>query len=240
MVSLWVSFMPHTGKPSGACQQCKQRHTKVGQTFTTSSFTFSQCTFPDLLQCDEAKPACGYCVRAKRVCSGYSQGLDLVLRDQNEVAKAGVGRRQRASGRKSIQNPPGGPGSQPSTVVVVPQSLSESEESHALCFFVSTYVLYDRDTQADRGFVELLPLMFNNMKVRSPLSLCLAAASYVLFRERGLQNPTRKNLASSNYSKGLKATRMALQDPIESVSDETLMAVCLLGLYEVNNIPSGA
>ena len=35
------------------------------------------------------------------------------------------------------------------------------------------------------------------------------------------------------YGKALLATRLALQDPIERSTDETLMAVCLLGFYEV-------
>ena len=35
------------------------------------------------------------------------------------------------------------------------------------------------------------------------------------------------------YGKALTATRAALVDPISSLSDETLMAVCLLGMYDV-------
>ena len=37
------------------------------------------------------------------------------------------------------------------------------------------------------------------------------------------------------YGKAVAATRLALQDPEESSSDENLMAVLLLGVYEVGN-----
>lgn len=201
--------MPHTGKPSGACQPCKQRHVK----------------------CDEARPACGKCVKAKRVCFGYSEGLDLVLRNQNEAAKAGVDRRVHKNKSRS-QTPENRLEPHPSTILVVPHPLYEPEETNALCFFVSTFVLFQRDTQADRGFVELLPFLFNSLRVESPLSLCLAAASKVLFGKWERKSPGAERHAFSSYAKALKATRVALQDPVESMADETLMAVCLLGFYE--------
>lgn len=42
-------------------------------------------------------------------------------------------------------------------------------------------------------------------------------------------------LALPHYGKALEATRMAVQDPVKSMADETLMAVCLLGFYEVRS-----
>lgn len=174
-------------------------------------------------------------MKAKRVCSGYSEGLDLVLRRQNEAAKAGVDRRvQRNKSRSRTPELPREP--QRSTALVVPHPLYEPEETNALCFFVSTFVLYGRDTQADRGFLELLPFLFNNLRVESPLSLCLAAASNFLFNKWERKIPRAERYAFSSYTKALKATRRALQDSVESVADETLMAVCLLGFYEVRPI----
>ena len=171
-------------------------------------------------------------MKAKRVCSGYSEGLDLVLRQQNEAAKAGVDRRVHKNKSRS-QTPDDALEPRSSTALVVPHTLYEPEETNALCFFVSTYVLYQRDTQADRGFLELLPFLFNNLRPESPLSLCLAAASSLLFGIRNRRNPGAERYAFSSYTKAVKATGAALQDPVESVADETLMAVCLLGFYEV-------
>ena len=171
-------------------------------------------------------------MKANRVCSGYSEGLDLVLRQQNEAAKAGVDRRIHKNKSRS-QTPDDVSEPRSSTALVVPHTLHEPEETKALCFFVSTYVLYQRDTQADRGFLELLPFMFNSLRPESPLSLCLAAASSLLFGIRNHRNSAAECYAFSSYSKAVKTTRAALQDPVESVADETLMAVCLLGFYEV-------
>lgn len=186
-------------------------------------------------QCDEARPACGKCVKANRICSGYSEGLDLVLRHQNTAAKSGVDRRVHKNKNRS-QTPENPLEPQPSTALVVPHPLYESEETNALCFFVSTFVLYGRDTQADRGFIELLPLLFNRLRVGSPLSLCLAAVSNILFGMWERKRHGAERYALPSYAKALETTRVALQDPVESVSDETLMAVCLLGFYEVRPI----
>ena len=173
-------------------------------------------------------------MKAKRVCHGYSEGLDLVLRQQNAAAKAGVDRRVQRN-RSRPQTPENLLKHEHSTddLIVVPHPLYEPEETNALYFFVSTFVLYGRDTQADRGFIELLPFLFNDLRPESPLSLCLTAASNILFGkwERKIHEAERH--AFPSYAKALKVTRAALQDPVQSMSDETLMAVCLLGFYEV-------
>lgn len=174
-------------------------------------------------------------MKAKRVCSGCSEGLDLVLRDQNKTAKAGVDRRVHKNKSRS-QTPDSLLEPQPSSALVVSHPLYEPEETNALCYFISTFVVYGRDSQADRGFLELLPFLFNNLRVESPLSLCLAAASNFLFSKWERKNPGAVRYSFCSYTKALEATRVALQDPVESVADETLMAVCLLGFYEVRQI----
>ena len=118
-------------------------------------------------QCDEARPACGKCVKPKRVCSGYTDGFDLVSRDQNQTAKSQVERRQKKTREAQVSEAQPRQWS-PSSTAISP-SLAEAEETHALSFFVSTFVLYPRDTSADRGFLELLPLLFDNLKQNSPL-----------------------------------------------------------------------
>ncbi|KAA6412238.1 MAG: hypothetical protein FRX48_04390 [Lasallia pustulata] len=203
--------MPHTGKPSGACQNCKRRHVK----------------------CDEARPACAKCVKANVVCPGYVEGLDLLLRSQNEAAKSQVERRQRALIKKRSQGPPHSQSPESSSLVSLSSSLPEPVENRELCFFLSSFVLYPRDPQTDRGFVELLPLLIGNVRPNSPLSLSLAAVSRCHFHawELGMRDVETPQVRVA-YGKALLATRLALQDPVECSTDETLMAVCLLGFYE--------
>lgn len=107
------------------------------------------------------------------------------------------------------------------------------KDSQALCFFVSSWVLFPRDPQTDRGVTEILPLFFADLRPGTPLSLSLAAISNFLFGawEHGVRHETRQ--MQSAYGEALSATRLALQDPNECYSDETLMAVLLLGFYEV-------
>lgn len=122
-----------------------------------------------------------------------------------------------------------------STVVVLPSSLAEPVENRELCFFLSSYVFYPRNPQADRGFLELLPLLFANLRPSSPLSYALAAVSRCQFVawELGVRDVETPQVRLA-YGKALAATRLALQDPLECSTDETLMAVCLLGFYEVS------
>ncbi|KAL8806579.1 MAG: hypothetical protein Q9182_001226 [Xanthomendoza sp. 2 TL-2023] len=224
--------MPHTGKPSGACQTCKQRHVK----------------------CDETRPACLKCIKAKRVCPGFSEGLDLVLRDQNQVAKASAERRLKAHAKKRTCTPSSGSGSSGSSSseasgefaapsaspttsledeLTVYSSLAESRDSYAHAFFVSAYVLGPRDSRTDHGFLELLPLLFNRLPFDSVLSSSLAVLSHCYFGawHRPIRNAETLTVRQS-YSKALRGLRGALKDPRHCVSDEVLMSVCLLNFYE--------
>ena len=75
--------------------------------------------------------------------------------------------------------------------------------------------------------------MYSSAKLDSPLALCVAAISSAIsakfvLKLRDIEMPKVRQ----KYTKALTATRQALEDPVESLTDETLMAVCLLGFYE--------
>ncbi|KAL1844112.1 hypothetical protein VTJ49DRAFT_4964 [Mycothermus thermophilus] len=57
--------MVYCGKPSKGCQMCRQRRIK----------------------CDETKPVCNQCIKARRQCPGYRDEFDLILRNENQAAK---------------------------------------------------------------------------------------------------------------------------------------------------------
>ena len=114
-----------------------------------------------------------------------------------------------------------------------PSYLAPAEDDYQLCLFMSTWVSFPHDAQGDRGFLELLPSMYSFAKLDSPLTLCVSAISGALsakfilkMKDVEMPNVRRK------YAKALSATRRALQDPVESVTDQTLMATCLLGYYD--------
>ena len=194
-------------------------------------------------QCDEARPACGRCVKAKRVCTGYAEGLDLVLRNQNGSAKAQVDRRLKLYGKSESSNQSASPERRiayRSQYPIDASFLAESEETHARAFFVSSFALYRRDTQADRGFIELIPLLCGNLRDGSPLDLALTTASHTIYSKWERRHKDAETRSIPGYGRALQATRKALGDPNENMSDETLMAVCLLGFYEVGYHSGGS
>ncbi|KAL9591325.1 MAG: hypothetical protein Q9179_007837, partial [Wetmoreana sp. 5 TL-2023] len=163
----------------------------------------------------------------------YAEGLDLVLRDQNQVAKAGAERRQKARGKNRTQSPDSSSGTASPQPLTVYTPLAESQDSYAHTFFVSAYVLAPRDSRTDHGFIELLPFFFDKLKSSLVLSLSLSVVAHCYFRA---WQPAIRNIdhliVQKKYAKALKALQLALQDPRHCASDETLMAVCLLSFYE--------
>ena len=70
--------MPNTGKPSGGCHAC--RRMKV--------------------RCDETRPGCQRCARARRVCPGYRSPTDGRFRSMNEQAQQPGESSSRSSSRR--------------------------------------------------------------------------------------------------------------------------------------------
>lgn len=126
------------------------------------------------------------------------------------------------------------PKSRIASAVIIPRHLSETEDSRSMHFFFSSWVCYARDPLADRGILELLPAMLPNSKVNSPLSHCVAAISLCMFTKWEYRLPDAETpKVRGLYTKALAATSSELQDPADCLSEETLMAVCLLGFYEL-------
>ncbi|KAL8829248.1 MAG: hypothetical protein Q9191_002122 [Dirinaria sp. TL-2023a] len=116
----------------------------------------------------------------------------------------------------------------------IPRFLVEAEESRALTFFVSSWVHFPHDPLTDHGITEILPHFFGDLKSSTTLYLALTAASRLLFGAWELRVRDVETLqVQMAYGKALAATRLAVEDPVESLKDETLMAVLLLALYEV-------
>lgn len=61
--SLIPTIMVNTGHPSRACKLCRERRIK----------------------CDETKPTCLKCAKAKRVCPGYRDSFEINLRDETRT-----------------------------------------------------------------------------------------------------------------------------------------------------------
>ena len=199
-----------------------------------------------MLQCDESRPSCTQCVKSKRTCPGYAQALDLVLRDQTRITQDKIeGKKaQRSktdppteSSHKSPKTfraprPPNCAAKVLPSPLLLPELSPSSREDVAVSMFFSQIISVPRHPETIRGFLEcLLPLYTATLdgsllhQAVASVSLAILGGSPVHLQER--------LLARRNFGKALKATHRAINDPQESVKDETLMAVLLLGLYEV-------
>lgn len=207
-------------------------------------------------QCDEAVPACSQCINTKRQCPGYVPRFDLVLRDQTKAVrrKAQRKKQQQDEGPK-LPSPPQSasseepasttwafvnPGGDPSQAIAkryssnepVPRMFNDFPEQQAICAFFLDFVLLPRHPDSNQGHLEHLLPLYANTSAESPLSL--ATSSVALMISGG--SPTRRNdqqLGRTIFGKALQKTRAAIRNAAESRKDETLMAVLLLGLFEV-------
>lgn len=116
---------------------------------------------------------------------------------------------------------------------ILPPSLHEDVARAAIGFFFSSYILFERDPEASRGFLELLPSAFLNGDSRSVLNLSTTALAMTILGGRS----ATKSLAWQGrqmFVEALATLKEVLKDPVRSKSDETLMGVIVTGMTEVS------
>ena len=161
-------------------------------------------------------------------------------------------RRARKANRKAIiaargrDPPPGGESSRSpslkdeaeSPVESIIPALNVSTEEQASCHFLSNYVLVPRDGGGTRGYMEfIVPLMnlkSGNAHLRQAFTACAMAS---LGNRANAYGSKLSSDALIEYTKALQSTHAALKDPVQSLSDSTLAAVLMLGLFEVCRWP---
>ena len=117
----------------------------------------------------------------------------------------------------------------------IPRIFNDFTEQEAICAFFLDFVLLPRHKDSVQGHLEHLLPLYANTTPDSPLSLATSAVALVL---SGTSPNKRidKDRARQTFSKAIRKTRAAIRSPTESKKDETLMAVLVLGLYEVSHI----
>ncbi|KAI1608576.1 hypothetical protein EDD36DRAFT_103910 [Exophiala viscosa] len=218
--------MVYSGPPSKACLSCRNRRIK----------------------CDLAIPECKQCSRAGRVCEGYRNQLDLLFRDQTQMiaGKAqglkqrttqtlhtqsgcvGTCNRQRVSTTSSRTRP---------SATCQPQCPlawcpSTSQDDYAACFFFSNYSR--QSSEQPQRLYEHLPMLYTDREA-SHLPNCIITAIGLAGLAHRKKNPDMLVTAETCYDSALRQTNHALQDPQTACSDQVLVSVLLLGVYETNN-----
>ncbi|KAI1773752.1 hypothetical protein F4818DRAFT_100617 [Hypoxylon cercidicola] len=210
--------MVYCGKPSKGCQMCRTRRIK----------------------CDETKPTCNQCAKSRRQCPGYKDEFDLVFRNETQATE----RRARKAIKKALTQKMGKQDSPPTELEVSPtfsdgfqspleqaviRSLSVPVEHQAGCHFVSNFILIPR--AGDRGFMDfIIPLLKQDSQ--DHLQHAFNACSIALLNNRGGTGRQFTDKALYEYTKALNGTNAALRSTDSQLSDSTLAAVLLLGLFE--------
>lgn len=115
--------------------------------------------------------------------------------------------------------------------VMIPQTILQSQEEHALCFFFSEYILTSRHPEASQGYLGYLEKFYTNAKRDSPITAATSAIALAAFsaipgkRELRLQ-------ARRQYGEAVSRLKLAISDPVQARSDGTLISVLLFGLFE--------
>lgn len=115
---------------------------------------------------------------------------------------------------------------------VVPFGLPQDPEQQSLCFFMSKFAMDDRKEEIWGGSLEALSAVYPTTGPNSALSIATAASSMSSMA----WNPEYahfKPMALGKYVHSIQLITQAVQDPKESQSDATLMAVLMLCFYEV-------
>lgn len=113
------------------------------------------------------------------------------------------------------------------------EALSIPIDQQAPCYFVTNYVLTPR--HASRGYFDFLEPMLEKEKESpdSHLSLAFGAVSMASVANRpDTRGRSLLPQAVAQYTKALKATNIALQNPALQRTDQTLAAILMLGFFE--------
>lgn len=119
----------------------------------------------------------------------------------------------------------------------LPRSFHDTPEQQAVNAFFSNYILIPRHPFSERGYLECLLPLYQNTRHDSLLSLATVAMALAI---QGTSPPNKRCrvLSQDYFGKALIKTGKAIRDPIESLKDETLIAVLLLSFYEVRCSPT--
>lgn len=113
--------------------------------------------------------------------------------------------------------------------------LGQTPEQLAICKFFTNFVLVPTHPDAQCGFLGCLFPLYISTRHDSILSLATSAVALAVAGSEPNQR-LAYHLGRAILGDALRKTTAALQDPVQSVQDETLMTVMLMGFYEVGTI----
>lgn len=208
---------------------------------------------PNKLQCDERRPGCRQCEKSKKECPGYDRGNGTIAFVTPSVSNTKP-TSSSSSSKKSTPVPKSRPQStvssskddfgtmavKPNTSDIIladefiPLGLPQDPEQQALAFFMTKFAHTDSAVSEEiwGGCLEALPSLLEKASIDSPLTAATATTAMgSIAWTPGCAEFKPQSL--SRYVAALNRINDAIKDPVESQSDNVLMAVLMLGFYEV-------
>ena len=114
---------------------------------------------------------------------------------------------------------------------LIPRPLPQIPSQQAVTYFFTEYTNPQRQIELSRGYLTYVLPLYNHSSSDSPLTVVVQALALVAFSSL----PGRQNLritARQTYGAAIGKMKAVIQDPVESLTNETLAAVMLFGLYE--------
>lgn len=238
--------MVYCGVLSKGCERCRKRRIKACYylDMRNSRHMHMQGT-PRLTislfeQCDQRKPGCLKCEKSRHHCPGYRDLHQVLFRDESERV------RHKAYQNHLTQSDPA-PGvvregdlvqafetlhSATALITSNPScGLSHSLGELGMNFFFTRYT-FDQPPFSDGYSQWLTQSCFGhgpNHALQAAIEAVGTAALANVFHA-----PSAAAKSKKQYSLALMATKKALNSPTQALADETMMAIILLGLFEVH------
>jgi len=246
--------MGNIGRSSTGCGLCRKRKIKVSSASVKSPLLLTRG------QCDEAKPGCKKCAQIRKPCPGYPFQVQLQLRPNPELLPEGANVKDQLLGpslppthsiiidvRTTLPNSDGTKANkvktETATSTAALQKLAPAHRSispplrydiqhQSLCFFLNLFCF-----QAGKLYsfpvLDFLPDMLQKADPHSCVAKAAMAVSRMTLADRYSGKDVRLQ-TGREYGHALKLTNATIRDSSASVQDETVIAVWLLGLYEVS------
>ena len=115
----------------------------------------------------------------------------------------------------------------------------EDPVPHAVNAFFADFLQFNRHPDCPRGPIELLYPLYKGARHDSLLFFATSSVALATVGSAHRKHDYYK-LGYAMFGRALQKTKLAVEDPVLSVEDETLMAVLLLGLFEVRVVSLSA
>jgi hypothetical protein len=149
-----------------------------------------------------------------RACQGYRQEIDLRFKDETLTT---IERATNALLRQAV----------PKQVLAIPKI------DQSLCLFFATYIA-DPQNEDDLGYLNYLPTMYLEANEGSSLVETVHAVALTYMYNKGSHVEVKQS-ARRHYGNALKTINEALQNPIERLTDNTLLSIWLIQIYEARS-----